>query len=294
MKYGVIVLNFNNYMLTYSCVKKLLDVVDKNKIVIVDNASPNDSYSYLYDHFSDVENVDVIKSKENKGYAFGNNVGLLYLKERYREINYYVIMNPDVEIDDKNLFHKLINHMEEDKKIACISPLMIFNGILDLQNCFWDIPGENEIYLNWLSLDTKKKKNIIHYSQNKVYYVDVVPGSFFMISREFFNKIGKLDENTFLYNEEILLGIMVKNKGYKNAIAIDSFYLHNHPKGDRKNIISKLQHLKIANASRKYLCSKYYGLKSKIMLNIVCCINIIKSIVLHIGGNLLILLKIKK
>jgi len=292
LNYAIVVLNYNNYKLTQSSVDKLLNYIDDNLVVIVDNNSSNESYSVLNDHFTDYKNVEVIRNSENKGYAAGNNFGMLYIKDKRPDIEYYVIMNPDVEIDDKTLMDSLMFHLENDRSIACISPLMLFNKVLDLQNCFWSIPDNISIYSNWLTLDVKRKeKNKLIYNHSKVSYVDVVPGSFFMIRKKFFEEIGQLDENTFLYNEEIILAWMVREHGYKNAVVIDKYYHHNHQKGERKSLKVKLNGLKMANSSRRYLCSKYYNKKCGFMLNIVCVINVIKCIIKHVGGNIINLIK---
>lgn len=292
MEYGVVILNYNNYLLTQSCVESLLNFIGDNLIVVVDNKSTNNSYQVLKECFFKSKNVIVINSETNNGYAAGNNIGLNYIKENYENIQYYIIMNPDVKIDSSDTFEKLIDHMKYDSDIACISPLMVLNGILDLKNCFWSLPDNTTIFLNWLSLDNKRKeKNVICYRKEKYSYVDVVPGSCFMIRKKFFDLIGKLDENTFLYNEEILLAHQVKKHGMKNAVSLDAFYHHNHTKGKRKNLKSKLRGLKIANASRLYLCKKYYSKLSYVILKVVCGYLYSKIIIKHLLGNVLLFMK---
>ena len=74
---SIIIVNYNNYELTNECINSVLNTV-KNleyEIIVVDNNSPNDSYDKIYEKFGEVENVTVIKSKENAGFGAGNNLG---------------------------------------------------------------------------------------------------------------------------------------------------------------------------------------------------------------------------
>ena len=59
------------------------DLSGENRVVIVDNASPNESGKKLEKLFLNNKNVDVILSNNNTGYAKGNNLGIRYALEKY-------------------------------------------------------------------------------------------------------------------------------------------------------------------------------------------------------------------
>ena len=72
---GIVILNYNNYILTKSLVETLMAdaYFSRARIVVVDNMSANESYEVLKEAFK--EQVPVIQSGKNGGYAYGNNVG---------------------------------------------------------------------------------------------------------------------------------------------------------------------------------------------------------------------------
>ena len=103
-----IILHYLAENMTKECVEYLEKYLDMNRcrIVIVDNASANDSGKRLEQYYRDKEYCDVILNKENTGFARGNNVGYTYAREKYNP-DYMIIMNNDVLIDDNALFEKI-------------------------------------------------------------------------------------------------------------------------------------------------------------------------------------------
>ena len=87
--------------------------------------------------------------------------------------------------------------------------------------------------------------------------VEAIPGSFFMVNAEIFQKIGMFDENTFLYYEENILGYRLKTEGYKQVLLLDHQYIHNHSISINKSISSESKKLELAYLSRKYYCENY-------------------------------------
>lgn len=82
---------------TIQCVKDILKLKGEKKIVIVDNASPNNSGKALEKRFGQHENVHVIVNDRNEGFARGNNIGCAFARAQY-DPDYYIVMNNDVEV----------------------------------------------------------------------------------------------------------------------------------------------------------------------------------------------------
>lgn len=103
-----IILHYLAEDMTKECVEyieKYMDMI-KCRIVIVDNASANDSGKRLEQYYNGKEYCDVILNKENIGFARGNNVGYTYAKEKYNP-DYIIIMNNDVLINDDKFLDKI-------------------------------------------------------------------------------------------------------------------------------------------------------------------------------------------
>lgn len=289
-RYGIVILNYQKYEMTRDCVSKLLEYKLDAKILIVDNASTNDSFQYLKDLYEDVEGVEVIRNTTNAGYARGNNVGFRYLFDKYPELEYCCIMNPDVEIRYREIFDNLMSKLELDERYAMATGLMITNTKLNMNSCFWSIPKGSEVALGHCVLH-KNKNNPLICDENDVAEVEVLPGSFFMIKRKVYEQLGGFDEGTFLYNEENILATQIRKMGYVSILSVMDCYNHNHPKGDRLSLSKKLVSRKIGNASRRYLCKKFYPKRYLGLLDIVIVANAVIITVKHLAGNVRLIMK---
>jgi len=101
-----IVLNFNSGDLTESCVDSIMALdVPKEKdvpvILIVDNASNDNSGDLLKSKYENSRNVHVIINDKNEGFSAGNNIGYLYAKEHF-EVDFIVATNSDVQFVQKD------------------------------------------------------------------------------------------------------------------------------------------------------------------------------------------------
>ena len=99
-KIAIILLNYNNYEDTFSCVESLQRVRYPNvDIIIVDNKSTNDSLEKLYELES--ENIKIVDSGKNGGFAFGNNMGMKIAREENSD--YVLLLNNDTIVTENFL-----------------------------------------------------------------------------------------------------------------------------------------------------------------------------------------------
>lgn len=266
---GIIILNYNNYELTIKCAENLLNLNVEAKILIVDNKSPNESFIKLKEHFAD--RIDVIQTAQNKGYSYGNNFGFRYLRNKYPEIKYISIMNPDVVITYKEIFSNLTYLLDKYDDVAAITGMTLTRGKLNITNCFWNIPRGLEVATEQFELVERKELPLIP-DKNGLAKVEVIPGCFFIIKADIFEKVGCFDENVFLFNEENILAIKIKKLGMTNALSVNDSYIHNHIHL-KKNLKQKLRSKEIGYNSRRYLASTHYGLKERVFLELIIFIN---------------------
>ena len=293
IRYGIVILNYQKYEMTKKCVSSLLAHGLNARILIVDNASTNDSFKYLQSAFKNVECVEIIENSNNAGYAKGNNLGFRYLFDKYDDLEFCCVMNPDVEIRYREIFDNLMSKLELDKRYAMATGMMVTNGVLNFNSCFWSIPKGMEIATGHFVLHKNRNKPL-KCDENGVAEVEVIPGSFFMIKRTVYEQLGGFDEGTFLYNEENILASQLKRMGYVSILSANDMYDHNHPKGDRKSLSQKLRSRKIGNASRRYLCKKYYPRAYLLLLDLVIAINALVISIMHMGGNIKLLIRGKQ
>uniref|UniRef100_UPI00260C60D3 glycosyltransferase family 2 protein n=1 Tax=Blautia sp. TaxID=1955243 RepID=UPI00260C60D3 len=110
-KIGIILVNYNGYEDTIECVKSIKKSTYRNyKIIIVDNASPDESGNRLNDKYSNDSDIVVILNKENTGFSEGNNIGLEYIEKE--QIDYILMLNNDTVVEPEFLY-KLIEGAKE-------------------------------------------------------------------------------------------------------------------------------------------------------------------------------------
>lgn len=273
---GIVILNYNSYNLTCELVKKCLTINVIDKIVLVDNNSKDNFDNFVIEQNND--KIKYIKNNNNTGYAAGNNIGLRYLYELGYE--YAFIANPDVEFN-KETIENISDFLANNKGYGVVSSVRTQNGQKNTGQ-FWTIPTYMEALLESVFIGRKfqnkynqKKSNSICNDTNKDYIdVEVVGGAFFGCNLSIMNEIDYLDEGTFLWYEENILGFKLRQNGYKEAILMNCSYEHNHKKKGHGN----LMHKTFIN-SKKFYCYNYLkiGFFKKVVLSIFDFIGIIEN-----------------
>ena len=208
-----IIVNYKTYKLTIECVNSILKNESRSvDIVIVDNASPNDSYKVLKQTYLSNNRVSVLKAFENRGYSAGLNCGLNFVKSQ--NYDYFLFANNDL-IFENNSIIGLVNTLKANPQ-AGISGGMIVGSDGKVQVSL----KERLTFIRHL----KNTKPFYYFKfaslKNKDNYKEVllfdgmVAGCCFMLSRRCLNVIGEFDENIFLYYEEDAISW----KLYKNGL----------------------------------------------------------------------------
>ena len=134
---GIVILNWNTRDLLRRCLQTVLasEGVERFRVVVVDNASGDDSVAMLRQEFPQ---GSVIASPVNSGYPAGNNLGLRQLgyegvgRVREDAPRHAMLLNPDTEVPPEALA-RLVDYMDERPEIGIAGPrLMLPDGSLDL------------------------------------------------------------------------------------------------------------------------------------------------------------------
>ena len=267
---GIVILNYNSSKLILKLLKDLEDIKEVKKIIIVDNNSQDDSVETLRKIIN--EKIILIENDENRGYSAGNNIGIKYLIKNFREIEYITILNPDIEISNKNIFIILKSFLEKNKEAGIIAPLMFLNGKYQKNLSSWKVPEKFDNLFNCLGI-TKKIENIFQRKKEK----NVIPGSFLFFKKETIKNINYLDEGTFLYYEENILAQKLKKIKKKMLVVSNINYNHVHS-SERKKLKNKLFHNNIYFNSMIYYEKKYNQKYSKITIPIIKILFLIRKI----------------
>ena len=230
---AIVILNYNTPGLTSELVSWFVRHYPSYPLIVVDNASPDNSYIKLKDMLSQYSNVVILENDTNCGYACGNNLGVKYAIQKFNP-RYVMIVNPDVRLPD-GFIENMIRYLEQDSQLAMVTGIMILNGTVDFSSIAWKLPKRfDDVFLNSILLkllyNPCKYSKLTNHSNvlPNVFYVDVIPGSCFIIRSDVFKEVGYFDEGTFLYAEERILANKVKRLGFKVGLSISDYYFHNH------------------------------------------------------------------
>lgn len=214
---SIIIVNYNTIDLLRNCINSILDNTFNitYEIIVVDNASTDDSVSMIKSEF---KSVNLIESKVNGGFAYANNLGIIASSGRY-----VFLLNSDTVII-KDVLEKMILYMDDNKDIGLLGPELL-NGDRTHQTSISAFPTfKREFYhiyklKNVLRIPFIKNffvkfggklgsKDLQQYMKNfqniqNPQRVQVLVGAALLIRRKVIEDIGMLDERYFMYYEEI-------------------------------------------------------------------------------------------
>lgn len=215
-KVCIVILNYNNCEDTIECVQSLRSAInsEKYKIVIVDNASTNDSVSKLNNILSPIE---IIVSSENRGYAHGNNIGIKYAEQAGYE--YICILNNDTIID-VDFIETCKNELKNSAQVAFVSPALVEykdNNLIQSTG--------GDIFIN-KGIVTLKNHGARRIELPPKIESDYIGGACIMFRTSILKNIGYIPENYFLFFEETEWCYKAQKMGYKNICLTDSYIYH--------------------------------------------------------------------
>ena len=113
-KFVFVVLHYLNIEDTLECIDSIQNNIsyENFNIVIVDNASPNNSGKRLKEQFNRVENIKVILNEENMGFAKGNNVGFQFAKHELKA-DFIALINNDTILRQSEFISNIIQKFNE-------------------------------------------------------------------------------------------------------------------------------------------------------------------------------------
>ncbi len=253
MKLGLVVLNYNDAESTVAFLDHVKTYKKIDRIVVVDNCSPDGSFSELQK--MEAANIDVIQTDANRGYAAGNNFGVKYLSEKYSP-EYIIISNPDVFFDETAV-DAILENFEKMPDAGAVGCRMNCLSSIELPIA-WKLPRFRDCLIQDSYIIKKIFGDPLEYKseelKDEICKVDVLPGSMFAFKTDIFNRVEGFDEHTFLYYEENILAYKLKNAGFANYLINSCSYDHMHSVSIDKNIASVKKRFELAFKSRLWYC----------------------------------------
>ncbi len=223
------------------------------EVLVVDNASTDGSSEMIEAKFPWVK---LIRSAENLGFSRGNNLAIRQCRGRY-----IALVNPDV-IVLPGCLDALADFLDQHPRVGNVGP-RVFNPDMSQQSTCRRFPTLWNNLCSATALATKFKnsrrfagEHMWFFPHDRTLAVDVLVGCFSMIRRETFEAVGPLDENLFMYGDDVDWCRRCWNAGWEVVFYPGAQAIH-----DRGKITSQypVRFALAQQASVLYYWSKHHG-----------------------------------
>jgi hypothetical protein len=205
---SIITVNYNSKPYLKNCLDSLEKQTYPNcEIIVVDNASTDNSIEIVKKY----PKIKLIENKINLGFAGGMNTGIRKAKGKY------VAMIDSDTIADRNWISELIKVMKSNKSIGIVGgKIYLLTPKGEKTNSLRYVGGKLHKFFNFYLLGSKigQNKEDTGLYENLI-EVDFIHGCGFLVRNDIFNGIGLMDEEYFMYGEEIDWCYRVRDVGYK-------------------------------------------------------------------------------
>ena len=207
MKLVVIIVSYNVKYYVEQCLDSLsraLKNID-SEIYVVDNHSKDGTCEYLARRFP---GVHIVESNHNLGFARANNIAI-----RQSESEYVLLLNPDTFVGEHTIEEAVafmdahhnaggvgVKMYNSDGTVAMESRRGLPTPLVSLKKM---LGFSEEYYMSSLPWD-------------KPAQIDIISGAFCLLRRKALDKVGLLDEDFFMYGEDIDLSYRLKKGGFEN------------------------------------------------------------------------------
>lgn len=216
---AVVILNWNGKKFLEKFLPSVVSSSYENlSVIVADNASSDDSVSFLKEKFPSVK---IIINSKNEGFAKGYNTALQEVSA-----DYYILLNSDVEVE-KDWINPIISLMEHDKNIAACQPKILS---YHEKNKF-DYAGASGGWIDKFGYPFARGRIFDYCEIDEGQYDNVeeifwASGAAFFVRASVFQELKGFDEYFFAHQEEINLCWRMKRLGFKICVVPASVVYH--------------------------------------------------------------------
>jgi len=238
MKLSVVIVNYNVRHFLEQCLHSVFKAIGNipAEVFVVDNNSVDGSCNMAREKFPQ---VILIENKKNYGFSYANNQAI---KQATGE--YILLLNPDTVVEETT-FEKVSAFMDNTPDAGGLGVKMIDGkgnflpeskrGLPTPWVAFYKIFGLSRLF------PKSKKFGRYHLSfldENKTHQVDVLAGAFMLLRKTALDKTGLLDEDFFMYGEDIDLSYRITKSGYRNYYFPETTIIHYKGESTKKGSVN--------------------------------------------------------
>ncbi len=238
MRLSVIIVNYNvRHFLEQALrsVRKALHDIE-GEVWVVDNNSVDDSVRMVQEKFPEMR---LIANKKNVGFAVANNQAI-----RESRGEYVLLLNPDTLVEE-DTFSKCLAFMDAHPEAGALGVKLIDGSGKYLPESKRGFPTPWVAFCKTFGLSTIFPKSRLfnqyylgHLSPHETNPVDVLVGCFMFIRRQALDRAGLLDEDFFMYGEDIDLSYRIKQAGFENYYFPETQIIHYKGESTKKGSLN--------------------------------------------------------
>ena len=216
MTLSIIIVSYNVRHYLAQCLRSVERAIKglEAEVWVVDNASPDDSVAYVQAHFPWVH---LIANADNRGFARANNQAI-----RQSQSRYVLLLNPDTVVGEEVLA-ACVRFLDEHPEAGATGVRMLNSNGAFARESRRGVPTPATSFFKMVGLCAAFPTNRVlgHYymgylKEDEANPIEVISGAFCMLRREALEKVGLLDEDYFMYGEDIDLSYRLLQGGWQN------------------------------------------------------------------------------
>ncbi|WP_210486237.1 glycosyltransferase family 2 protein [Rufibacter aurantiacus] len=235
---SVIIVNYNVSYFLEQCLLSVRKAVRglQVEVFVVDNNSVDGSVEMVQRRFPE---VILLANKENLGFSKANNQAI-----RQAQGKYVLLLNPDTVVEE-DTFCKCFRFMEEHPKTGALGVKMMDGAGLFLPESKRGLPTPWVAFSKVFGLAAMfptssvfNRYHLGHLHPDQVHKIDILAGAFMFMRAQALEKVGLLDEDFFMYGEDIDLSYRIKEGGYDVVYFPETRIIHYKGESTRKTSVN--------------------------------------------------------
>lgn len=216
-------------------VEKACEQMDA-EVIVIDNASTDGSDEMMRKTFPD---VTYLYQDQNLGFSKANNLGMQMAKGEY-----VLLLNPDTVVQE-DTFKRCCDFMDSHADAGGLGVKMLDGQGRFLPESKRSLPTPTVAFykifgLSGLFPKSKRfgKYHLGYLDENQVHEVDVLSGAFMLMRKSALDQVGLLDEDYFMYGEDIDLSYRIQKGGFKNFYFPETQIIHYKGESTKKGSLN--------------------------------------------------------
>lgn len=238
MKLSVVIVNYNVRYFLQQCLQSVYRATEglKAEVFVVDNNSADGSVEMVRELFPQVH---LMANSENTGFSKANNQAIRKAKGEY-----ILLLNPDTVVEEET-FRKVCAYMDGHPQTGGLGVLMIDGRGRFLPESKRGLPTPAVAFSKIFGLSalfprsrTFGRYHLGYLDKEKTHEVEVLSGAFMLLRKSALDKTGLLDEDYFMYGEDIDLSYRLLKAGYKNVYFAGTRIIHYKGESTKKSSVN--------------------------------------------------------